>query len=102
MTKEDQKQIEELTAFVYKLDPYAKHLGTSLHGYLNIRPEDTRKLFEAYYGPDWKDKVKPSALTCGTCKLNVVKSIAIEYEGARHTIEQIMSRDKKKKDVNVE
>lgn len=97
MTKEDKKQVEELTAFVSKLDPYTKYLGTALHGYINIRPEDTRKLFEAYYGPDWKLKVKPNAMTCGSCKLNIIKSIAIEYEGAKHTIDQIMAKDKKKK-----
>ena len=97
MTKEDKRQIEELTGFVEKLSPYSKHLGTALHGYINIRPEDTRNLLEAYYGPEWKTKVKPNVMTCGSCKLNTIKSIAIEYEGAKHTIEQLQAKDSSKK-----
>lgn len=95
IAKEDQKQVEELTAFISKLDPYRKHLSTSLHGYINITPNDTRSLLEAYYGPEWKSKVKPNVMTCGACKLSTIKNIAIEYEGAKHTIEQLNEKIKK-------
>lgn len=98
MTKDEKKQIEELSEFITRLDPFKKHLGTALHGYMNIRPEDTRKLLEAYHGPEWKTKVKPNVMTCGSCKLAAIKSIAIEYEGAKHTIEMIIEKDKKKKE----
>ena len=94
ITKEDKKQLDELNAFISKLDPFKKHLSTSLHGYMNIRPDDTRKLLEAYYGPDWNNKTKPSVLTCASCKLATIKNIAIEYEAAKHTVEQISEKIK--------
>ncbi len=97
MTKEEKKQIEELNSFISKLEPYAKHLGTALHGYINITPEATRKLLESYYGLDWKSKVKPNVLSCGACKLNTIKSIALEFEAAKNTIQMIVDKDEKKK-----
>lgn len=97
MNKEDKKQIEELSAFIEKLNPYETHLSTSVHGYIRITPDATRKLLESYYGPDWKSKVKPNVLSCGSCKLNTIKNIAIEYYGAKHTIEQLQAKDSKKK-----
>lgn len=98
ITKEDKKQLDELNSFISKLNPFAKHLATSLHGYMNIRPDDTRKLLEVYYGPDWRNKTKPSVLTCASCKLATIKNIAIEYEAAKHTVEQISERIKNASD----
>ena len=98
MTKEEKKQIEELNAFISKLEPYSKHLGTALHGYINITPESTRKLLEAYHGPDWKSVVKPNVMTCGACKLNAIKSIALEFEAAKNTVKMILEKDEKKAD----
>lgn len=102
MTKEDKRQLEELNGIISKLDPYKKHLDTALHGYINIKPEDTRRLLEAYFGPEWKSKVKPNVMTCGACKLSTVKNIAIEYGAAKRTVEMIMAKEAEKKAAKTE
>ena len=99
MTKEDKKQLTELTEFTDKLSQFSKHFDTATHGYIRITPDDTRKLLETFHGPDWKNKVKASVLTCGTCKLNEIKKIAMEYYAALSTIQTIKENDKKRKNV---
>lgn len=101
MTKADKQQLEELTELVNRLKPFDNPLSTSIHGYIRITPENKRKLFETYYGPGWRNILKPNVMTCGSCSLNAVKNIAIEYFAAITTIEQIQAKDKNKKKDNV-
>ena len=89
--------LEDLTAFTEKLDKYEKYFSQAVHNYIRITPEDTRNVLEAYYGPDWRNKVKPSVLTCSTCKLNEIKKIAVEYYGAKKTISDIQAKEAEKK-----
>ena len=97
MNKQDKEQLNELTAFVESLKPFDNPLSTSMHGYIRITPDNKRKLFETYYGPGWRSILKPNVMTCGSCSLNAVKNIAIEYFAAITTIEQLQSKNKKRR-----
>lgn len=99
MTKEDKKQLAELEDLTGRLSKFSKHFDTATHGYIRITPEDTRRLLEAFHGPDWKSKVKPSVMTCSSCKLNEIRSIGMEYFAALNTIKTLKENDKKKKNV---
>lgn len=102
MKKEDKQLLESLKAMTEKLAPYEKYLSMSVHNYLRITPQDTVKLFETNYGPDWKSKVKSTVLTCGTCKLAAVKSIAVEYYSALKTITDIEEKEAARKNTKQE
>lgn len=102
MTKEDKLQLAELEELTEKLSKFSKHFDTATHGYIRITPEDTRRLLEAFHGPDWKSKVKPSVMTCSSCKMAEIRSIAMEYYAALNTIQTIKENDKKKKEKDVE
>lgn len=96
MKKEDKAMLEELKARSEVMAPYEKYFSMAVHNFIRITPEDTRKLLEACYGPDWRSKVKPSVLTCSTCKLTEIKKLAIEYYGMVKTIQDIEAKNNKK------
>ena len=96
MKKEEKQMLEELKEFTGKLDKYEKYFSMAVHNYIRITPEDTRGILEAYHGPDWKNKVKPSVMTCSTCKLNAIKGIAIEYYAAAKTVSDIEEKERQK------
>lgn len=96
MKKEEKQLLENLKAMTERLAPYEKYLSMAVHNFIRITPEDTRRLFEANYGPDWKSKVKPTVMTCGTCKLATIKSIAVEYYSAVKTITDIEAKNNRK------
>ena len=89
--------LEDLKEFTGKLEKYEKYFSQAVHNFIRITPDDTRNVLEAYHGSDWRNKVKPSVLTCSTCKLNAIKSIAIEYYGAQKTIADIEAKEAEKK-----
>lgn len=97
MKKEDRIMLEKLKELTGRLAPFEKYLSMSVHNYLRITPQDTVKLFEAAHGPEWKTKLKPSVMTCGTCKLSAVKSIAVEYYAAVKSIADIEIKEEEKK-----
>lgn len=97
MKKEDKIMLEKLKELTGRLDPFEKYLNMSVHNFIRITPQDTVKLFEAAHGPDWKTKLKPSVLTCGTCKLAAVKSIAVEYYAAVKSIADIEAKEAERK-----
>lgn len=100
MKKQDKEYMAELKDMTGRMSPFSKYLDMTLHNFIRITPEDKRKLFEAYYGPDWRSKVKPSVMTCSTCTLSEVKKIAIEYFGAVKTLKEMEAKasDKNKSD----
>lgn len=102
MKKDEKQMLEDLKEFTGKLDKFEKYFSMAVHNYIRITPEDTRRILEAYYGPDWKLKVKPNVMSCSTCKLNTIKAIAVEYYGAAKTINDIEEKERQKQEKKKE
>jgi len=100
MKKQDKEYMAELKDMTGRMSPFSKYLDMAVHNFIRITPEETRKLLESYYGPDWRSKVKPSVMSCSTCKLTEIKKIAIEYFGAVKTLKEMEAKasDKNKSD----
>ena len=70
---------------IESLKPFEKILHTAYHlGYANIILTDFQKIVEIYYGSPVSDlikehKIPASTMSCGRCRLNLLKSIAKDY-----------------------
>lgn len=95
MTKAEKQQINELTEMTGKMKMFEKYLDMSVHGYIRITPQDTVKLFETYYGQNWRDKVKSTVMTCGSCKLQEIRKVGMEYFAAVSTLAQLKAKENK-------
>lgn len=96
LSKKEKALKKELTEFVEKFEPYSKHFANAMRNYVIIRPHDLGAILTLRYGEDWKSKVNKQVTTCAQCKLNEIKKIAIEIDGAKKTLEQLAEKAKQK------